>query len=489
MNLKYIKPSIFLFIISYIFVIVIFSFISHKFIISDALKLEENQNQNNVHTILNSIDANIKNITNIISDYSKWDDSYNFMITLNEDYIYENFREGTKTLQDLNVDFIIYENKAQKILFSKYENDILKKDNKVFEIYISNKFEKIEAVSTIIKYKSYYMYLIKSAILKSDETGEINGWIYSGKIITSKALNQISKAFKTVKINNTSSEKYTSKMSLQYLKNVQIKTNLTSQGLINNIQIYDDENNYILSIITENERLIINNAEKTIFTLNFIVSIFLFIICYIVYRNQIMLSQYNELLERKVDKRTDQLTKTLRKLKTKNKELYTLANIDSLTKIKNRRSFFIESEALLSQSILEDNNFCILMIDIDHFKKVNDTYGHSVGDKVLIEFCTIISSIISDEIFGRIGGEEFCISFFNKNINEINNIAESIRSKCEETIVTIDNNEVNFTISLGLSCRANFTKIDEILQVSDELLYKAKDSGRNRLIRCTRLPE
>ena len=68
-------------------------------------------------------------------------------------------------------------------------------------------------------------------------------------------------------------------------------------------------------------------------------------------------------------------------------------------------------------------------------------------------------------------------------MKDINLISENIRNKCEETIICIDDKDINFTISLGLSCKENFTNIDEILQVSDELLYKAKEEGRNRLIR------
>ena len=145
----------------------------------------------------------------------------------------------------------------------------------------------------------------------------------------------------------------------------------------------------IFSIITKNERKLVNNGEKTIFIFNIVVAFAIFAICFFVYKNQIILSKYNRLLELKVNRRTNQLTKTLRKLKTKNKELYTLANIDSLTKIRNRRSYFIESETLLKKSISGNKTFCILMIDIDYFKKINDTYGHAAGDKVLIEFCTI----------------------------------------------------------------------------------------------------
>ena len=128
------------------------------------------------------------------------------------------------------------------------------------------------------------------------------------------------------------------------------------------------------------------------------------------------------------------------------------------------------------------------MIDLDYFKLINDKYGHAIGDKVLIEFCFIVNSIIDDGIiFGRIGGEEFCITFFDKDIEIVENIAEKIRNNCANKQIILENNEIlNFTISMGLSCRDNFDDIDKILQKSDELLYEAKETGRNRLIRVHR---
>ena len=113
--------------------------------------------------------------------------------------------------------------------------------------------------------------------------------------------------------------------------------------------------------------------------------------------------------------------------------------------------------------------------------------ANAVGDKVLVEFCTIVTSIIDDKaIFGRIGGEEFCITFFNKSLDEVNEISEQIRQKCENNLIIIDNSELKFTVSMGLSCRDEYTDIDAILHASDELLYEAKKTGRNRIIRSSR---
>jgi len=463
--------------------VLIFLFVSYKFVINDFLLLEKSQNENNINTILKSMNTNIENISNIMDDYSKWDDSYDFILNQNKDYIYENFREGTNTLEDLDIDFIIYSNKQQEVLFSKYRNKTLETDHKLFESDVLKKYKNLNYANTLMKFKSHYLYLVKAEILKSDETGEVSGWITSGKIITNKSLTQISKAFTTINISNVGTKETDIIVSLSYLKNIKIKTSVNSEKLNNIIQFYAD--NYIFSLITENKRDLVNNGKKTILTFNLIIDIFLLVIFYIIYKNQTMLIQNNKLLELKVNRRTKQLSHSLRKIKVKNKELYTQANIDSLTQIKNRRSYFKKSEFLLKEAIKEKKSFSILMIDIDHFKKVNDTYGHAIGDMVLIEFCAIINAIIEDDVFGRIGGEEFCITFFDKDEKEMDIIAEKIRLRCEESSLVIEDKTINFTVSLGLSCREGFDNVDEILQVSDELLYKAKKGGRNRLIRST----
>lgn len=275
---------------------------------------------------------------------------------------------------------------------------------------------------------------------------------------------------------------------MQIVKNIKISTEVTAKNIINTIDFFDYKNDYIISIGTLNNRELVINSKNTIYIFNIIVSFVLFFVFFFIYKNQYLIESRNDLLNKEVSRRTRQLDKAFRKLKDKNKELYSFAHIDSLTKIKNRRSFFIESEQALQKAILNNQNLCILLIDLDHFKSINDKYGHSIGDKVLVEFCLIVNTILTNEsIFGRIGGEEFCITFYNKDLSEINNISEKIRTACSNKNIILENGEIlNFTVSMGLSCREDLDEIDKILHKSDELLYEAKKTGRNRLVRSHR---
>lgn len=487
MSIKQIKSNIMFLVISYIFLIIFLFFTSYHFFLSDFNSLERTQNKNNLNTFLATVDKNIENIRSTASDYSNWDDTYEFIQDGNKEYIYNNFREGTDNLESLGIDSIIYLNLEDKIIYSKYNNKLLESKQSNFENLIITKFKDYKDINTVFNYNSNLVYLTKNGIFKSDKTGKIKGFIIAVKLVSNKSLNEKKSIFKSINLSENISKENQIEVNLPILKNIKINIEETSQLIINNIQFFDEKGNYLLSLVTSNERDIVNNGKKTIYTFNLIVTVILFFIFFYIYKNQYLIENQNQLLNIEVNKRTKQLDKAFRELKNKNNELYTLANIDSLTKIKNRRSFFLESEILLEKAIKENNNLCVLMIDIDHFKSINDKFGHAVGDFVLIEFCTIVDSIIKDDgIFGRIGGEEFCITFHDISIDEANDISEKIRDKCENTIIELQQHKIKFTVSMGLTCRDNLTNIDKILHKSDELLYEAKNTGRNRLIRTNR---
>ncbi|WP_419770032.1 MAG: diguanylate cyclase [Candidatus Marinarcus sp.] len=487
MNIKHIKLNIIFFIITYIFMITFLCLISYNFFINDFLKLESKQNQSNVNTLLLTINQNIQSISQKANDYSKWDDTYQFMNDANKNYIFINFREGSNTLEDLNLNFIIYSTLDNQTVYSKYKSKELKDNQKDFEKSLFQHFKNSKAENTLFNYKEHYIYISKSEISDSNGEKRANGYLYMGEIVNPTQLTKITKIFDKIYLSNRYENKnYDLTFHLSDLKNIKVKTSFEETKLKNNIQLFDNQNRYIFSIIAENERDIVKNGKKTILSFNVLITLFLFIILIIIFNNQKTLEKQNFLLESKVKRRTNQLTRSLKKLQTKNAELYTLANKDHLTKINNRRNYFIESEKLLEVALENKTPLCVLIIDIDNFKQINDKYGHASGDKILISFCTIVNEIIDDDvIFGRIGGEEFCLTFGNTTLEEATIIGEKIRNRCENSTLHINNQTITFTISLGLSNQKDFKCIDEILQHADELLYDAKAEGRNRLIRTS----
>jgi diguanylate cyclase (GGDEF)-like protein len=478
-----VKPTILF--LYFVIIISIFVIFTYNFFIPKYKTLETNQNNNNnnINTTISKINTSVDNIRKITNDYSKWDDSYNFIKDRNKDYINENFREGTSTLEDLDIDLIIYANKQKKVLFSKYQNDLFKNYEKDFELNLINTFHDITKINTFFKYNSKKFIIIKSDILKSDFSGTVSGHIYTGKLITNDILNKKIQVFKKLHIEDTSLENEKKMSEYKYLKNIKIKTKYKDSEIKNYIEIYDNKNNFIFSIVGTNPRTLVNEGTNTIMFFNIIVSLFISIIFFILYRYQLFIQKYNFILENKVDRRTNQLSKSLRTLKRKNKQLHNIAHTDELTKINNRRNYFLQSEKELKKSIINNTEFTVVIMDIDHFKKVNDTYGHAIGDKVLIEFSKLVNRILKENtIFGRVGGEEFCITFMDTPLKDCIIIAEEIRTNCETTALDIDNESIRFTVSLGLTSRNNITDIDEILLEADKALYEAKNNGRNQLV-------
>jgi diguanylate cyclase (GGDEF)-like protein len=170
---------------------------------------------------------------------------------------------------------------------------------------------------------------------------------------------------------------------------------------------------------------------------------------------------------------TDQLKATLL-------EVERLAYLDSLTGVYNRRSFLKAAEEEFQRAVRYKSMFAILLLDVDHFKQVNDTYGHLVGDRALITFSSVVSDTIRNvDLVGRYGGEEFVVLMPQTDASQALAAAERIRSLVETTSIS-HTNPFNITVSIGIAVYQRYDMtIDHILQRSDHALYQAKAKGRN----------
>ncbi|MBU1217435.1 diguanylate cyclase [bacterium] len=166
------------------------------------------------------------------------------------------------------------------------------------------------------------------------------------------------------------------------------------------------------------------------------------------------------------------------------KELKTLASTDPMTKLYNRRYFTDISLNFCKISQREKKPLSIIMLDIDKFKNINDTYGHTVGDLVLINLAELLQkSLRKSDIICRHGGEEFVVLLPETDLQGAAVVAEEIRKSVEKAIVQIEKNTIKFTISLGVS-EINFEQeqsIEQALNRADEAMYESKNSGRNRV--------
>ena len=168
-------------------------------------------------------------------------------------------------------------------------------------------------------------------------------------------------------------------------------------------------------------------------------------------------------------------------------ELQLMAETDSLTGLLNRRAFEARAQALLADQRGSDPVVALIMLDIDRFKRVNDTYGHDSGDRALVMLASLCRETVrSDDIVARFGGEEFVILLRVRAPEQAAALAELLRQRLhEETVTTADGRVFDFTASFGVACTrrdtASHVDLDALLREADALLYRAKEGGRDRV--------
>jgi len=180
-----------------------------------------------------------------------------------------------------------------------------------------------------------------------------------------------------------------------------------------------------------------------------------------------------------------EIEEELRKKIELEKHLQHLASTDPMTELYNRRAFFDISELEVSGAKSNEDELACLVIDIDHFKKVNDTYGHDVGDTVItaVSKLMVLNTRTKDHI-GRIGGEEFAVLMPKTNAESAYQIADRLRENISKHTIAIENHDsIKITVSIGLSTLSNdgSETIHTLLKRADTALYKAKHNGRNQV--------
>ena len=170
--------------------------------------------------------------------------------------------------------------------------------------------------------------------------------------------------------------------------------------------------------------------------------------------------------------------------KKKEMKLFDQATRDPLTNCYNRRQFEELATKEVQRSRRYHHPFCLFMIDADHFKNVNDTHGHAVGDLVLQALANCCRMTLREsDIVARFGGEEFVILLPEISLENAHKVAERLRIKISKIVVKNEQNEdVRFTVSIGLVSSTVTDNIEEMLKMADEALYVAKENGRNRVI-------
>ena len=166
------------------------------------------------------------------------------------------------------------------------------------------------------------------------------------------------------------------------------------------------------------------------------------------------------------------------------KALHKIANTDTLTELANRRYSFIYAEKMLLQAIKAKQSFSVVIFDVDHFKRVNDNFGHAGGDIALKELTSTANEYVrTHDILGRIGGEEFLLILPEASATQAYEIAERIRHAIEHKVMTIQGQSLQITASFGIAeLTEQQDSFNQLFNSADMALYQAKDQGRNQVV-------
>ena len=158
------------------------------------------------------------------------------------------------------------------------------------------------------------------------------------------------------------------------------------------------------------------------------------------------------------------------------------ANKDFLTGVYNRRYFYENMNEYVAYAEEHMEPYVVAMLDIDHFKKINDTHGHNSGDKVLKTLAKkLIDETKGDDLIARFGGEEFCIILKDISNEDAVKFFVNLRANIANCKVQLKKEQISFTVSIGVAFSRSDYRLDELLELADEALYRAKENGRNRV--------
>ena len=165
-----------------------------------------------------------------------------------------------------------------------------------------------------------------------------------------------------------------------------------------------------------------------------------------------------------------------------NEELKTASRVDGLTGLYNRRYWQERFDEMHKLCVRREKPSTALMLDIDHFKRINDTYGHQAGDKVIKMLAALIKRCVREtDLAGRYGGEEFAIILNDSSVENAKIVAERIRQLAQRLVVEHEGESISFTVSLGLAqFSPDFKGAMAWLECADQALYEAKENGRNQ---------
>lgn len=193
-------------------------------------------------------------------------------------------------------------------------------------------------------------------------------------------------------------------------------------------------------------------------------------------------------MEQAVEHRTRQLARALQEAEDLRRRYQELSTVDELTGLHNRRFFFPEAEAAVARAVRHREDLCLLVMDLDHFKRVNDSFGHATGDEVLRDVAGVLRQHTREgDILARTGGEEFVVALPHTSASGARSLAERIRLHIEDLAWPQVSHNIRVTASIGVACLDHGGEgtarqhLERLMRHGDQAMYGCKRDGRNRV--------
>ncbi|MBU3128048.1 EAL domain-containing protein [Clostridium tagluense] len=490
--------------------ITIILFLSNSILLSDYEKIEENSIIKNVERVNNSINIEVDSISDFVQDYSTWDDTYTFSEDNNEQYISSNF-SNLSSLRKFGINFMIYKDQEGKTILSKGFNLNTDKEEvllKKIESEIILKAKKLsiikhsESVSGLSEINNTPTIIVTEPITTSDGRKKSGGLIIVGRYLDTKQISQIGSSVKV----NLSIEKYNE--TLEFNKDINWKNNVAIKNINKKYAIgykilSDIEGNPYLVIKINTIREIYRQATRSItyFVIIVILISLIFLGIALFYLNKVVarkIMKMNTIIHKISD--TKDLTLRMKadgndeiaslasgfndmldELKKYSDQNLELANKDTLTGLPNRKMIIDNIKTTIDKRKNNGGKFAVLFIDLDDFKKVNDSLGHDAGDFLIQRVCVRFKNVISStDVAARIGGDEFIILQNDINsVGQAENLALHIKNVLKESFVYMGN-ELYTAASIGISIYPDDGEdIVSLMKNSDIAMYEAKKNGGN----------
>lgn len=518
-----------IFIILLLFTLITISeFIIQRLIIFPAfLELEKNEAQNNMNRVTEALENEISHLDTLCNDWATWDDTYDFIDTLSEDYIHSNLPDQIFYESGLSVIYIFDSEKkvvwgqafdiaqGKEVYINELSSDSISDDHPL--LLMDDQGENLADMNRTGLFNTDKGPLLAATelILTSQAEGPSKGFFLMGILLNDEIIDKISiqtkVSFEIIDLYDNS-DKSTYKSVIAALENnsLFIEKNKTDTTSTLYSYYYNIENRpgllikivFPRSISIQGLRIIKNAAFSTIISgLIVLLFVLIFLNKYIINpislldKSMLKIIKTNDFSIRLSSERKDEIGELyngfdffITKIQKQTELLENLSTVDSLTNIANRRKFDEILQMEWNRHKRYKSTITLMLIDIDYFKKYNDYYGHQAGDDCLKKIGQLLSnqSRRAGEFTARYGGEEFVFLLSNSNREQALNISDRLVSELKKINILHEKSDIAefVTFSIGIAIYKPDQKDNSaiLIRMADEALYKAKEQGRNRAV-------